>query len=307
MNPKEILKSEYGMECVIEVVEMIKSHCYRVNTGHEFYVLKRVGRLDFVRIYDKVQEVLRADGWKQARIIPALNGGLLSTTGWCLMDYTAGDALERYDEQQFSAIVQIMRSYNTSLAKVPFRPEEIEVLNSWDRVSRVSWMCEQVEALAEQRGLNPKERQLLRNAAKLLSANLDFFHSSPKQLIHADLGPGNIIFQGGRVVSVIDFTPEYENELYALSQFLYWTCLWGFQQANSVQRISDSLALYFGVRRQQVMSPKHDLFLYLVKSALFRTLGPSLAMLEAGTFDFKRIKGRLEALEALLDIQPNIT
>jgi hypothetical protein len=126
----------------------------------------------------------------------------------------------------------------------------------------------------------------------LLADSLDLLNHLPKQLIHSDLGPGNIIFAGGEVKSIIDFTPAYEHEFYSVAQFLYWTCLWDFERDRSYRRIKFALD-----------AGKDVLFAYLVKACMFRFLGPALNMQRSGTFEPARLARRLSALDHLFAIR----
>ncbi|WP_282940225.1 phosphotransferase [Paenibacillus sp. RC67] len=307
MDIRELLRRDYAIDALVEVYPMGRNDCYLVITESQQFVCKKVGRFDFVQIYNKVQRVLDADCLRQAKLIPTVNGDLLSSNAWCLLEYIPGDAPEHYDDEQFTSTVIYIHEYNRCLTKVPFQPEEIQTLNSWDRVKSVQWMSRHLESIIEQCQFDSAAQALIRNAGKLLSEYLDFFHLTPKQLIHADLGPGNVIFYENQIVSIIDFTPEYENELYSLSQFLYWTCLYHVRQSSSVKRINEALALYAASSEQAKPYDPDDLFAYLLKSALFRALGLAQAMLDAKSFEMKKMKGRLVALETLLDIKKNIT
>lgn len=44
----------------------------------------------------------------------------------------------------------------------------------------------------------------------------------PRQLVHGDLGPDNVLMDGDVVVSVIDFTPYWDSVLFAACGALYW-------------------------------------------------------------------------------------
>src|SRR5215469_7022853 len=44
----------------------------------------------------------------------------------------------------------------------------------------------------------------------------------PRQLVHADVGPDNVLLDGEQVVAIIDFTPQVLPVLLAASTALYW-------------------------------------------------------------------------------------
>ena len=100
---------------------------------------------------------------------------------------------------------------------------------------------------------------------------MDIFSEAPKQLIHSDPGPDNILFNGDSVYSIIDFTPEYENEIYSLCQFCYWNFYWRGAEIRS----DNWLNLYW--QRETSTAEKRLFQLYMVKAALFRVAGPLMA------------------------------
>ncbi|CAH8772637.1 hypothetical protein [Paenibacillus dendritiformis] len=134
---------------------------------------------------------------------------------------------------------------------------------------------------------------------------MDDFNRNPKQLIHSDVGPGNVVFCGNSIQAIIDFTPEYENELYALSQFLYWTFLWEFSGTASLDRIRSTLKVYCNVEVPQEFS--EGLFPYLVKACMVRLMGSMLNDAQTGVFRSSKIRKRMRALETLFDIRQKVT
>jgi Ser/Thr protein kinase RdoA (MazF antagonist) len=303
MDILESLRQKYEIGQILELRDMTKSdNCYLVVTDVKSYVFKRVGRLDFIKIYNKVQNVLNKNGFIQAKVISTRDQELMSLDGFSLLEYIPGDAVEKYNDEQFTSIVSYMNNYNKFLREVPFLPQEIEEINIWDKVKSVAFMCDSIESIIDHCCLDSSTQFLLRNARKIISKNVNYYSNNQKQLIHSDLGPGNVIFTDNKIQSIIDFTPEYEHELYSLSQFLYWTCLFDYQEHQSLNRIKLSLNTYYA---QQDYSDV--LFLYLLKACLFRIMGPSLNLIKNGTFDIRKVKSRILALENLFDIQQEIT
>ena len=96
---------------------------------------------------------------------------------------------------------------------------------------------------------------------------------APKQLIHSDLGPDNFLFNGDDVYSIIDFTPEYENEIYSLCQFCYWNYFW--ISIENEQLINDCLKIYYQRNASEVEKKIFNIF--MVKAALFRVAGVIMA------------------------------
>ncbi|NOU94337.1 phosphotransferase [Paenibacillus sp. LMG 31456] len=305
MSIQEILKNEYDVCEILELQDMSKSSpCYQIVTAETSYVLKQVERLDFLKTYHKVQNVLNNQGLLQGRLIPTRENELMSKTGYSLIEYVPGEALEEYNDEQFISIIKYLYKYNQILREVPFEANEIEEVNNWDKVKSVVFICHKVEEILNEFELEEKSKFLLKNAKKVLSDHADYFNRNNKQLIHSDLGPGNIVFCNNKIQTIIDFTPEYENELYSLSQFLYWTCLWDFSESTSLDRIRSTLKIYFNEDVPQEIY--EGLFLYLLKACMFRIMGPILNDTHNGVLNMSKVKKRMSALESLFNIRQKI-
>lgn len=306
MSIEEILKNEYDLRKIWELRDMsASSPCYQVATSEASYMLKQVDRSDFLKIYHKAQKVLTENGLIQGRLIPTRENKLMSSAGYSLTEYVLGEAIETYNDKQFYAIVSYLRKYHQILRQVPFEETEIEEKNAWDKVKSVVFLCDQVDEIVKQFELEEKQRFLLRSAQKVLSDYMDDFNRNPKQLIHSDVGPGNVVFCGNKIQTIIDFTPEYENELYALSQFLYWTYLWEFSGTASLDRIRSTLKIYLNGEVTEEFS--EGLFPYLVKACMVRLMGPMLNDAQTGVFRSSKIRKRMRALETLFDIRQQVT
>lgn len=306
MSIQDILKNEFDVCEILELRDMSKSNpCYHIVTTGTSFVFKQVDRLDFLKVYHKVQNVFNNKGLVQGKLIPTKEHELMSRTGFSLIEYVPGEALEKYNDEQFWSIIKYLYKYNQILREVPFKATELEEVNNWDKLKSVEFMCHKVEEILNQFELEEKTQFLLRSAKKALSDHTDYFNRNNKQLIHSDLGPGNIVFcDKNKIQTIIDFTPEYENELYALSQFLYWTCLWEFSESTSLNRIRSTLKVYFNNDVQQEIS--EGLFPYLLKACLFRIMGPILNDTQIGVLNMSKIQKRMKALEKLFEIRQEI-
>ena len=298
------IQDGWGLGPVLEVRNLGGSGvCRLVVTGQGSFVYKQVGRPDFVAVCDRVQKILNVNGLVQALLVPAKDGQLMQPDGFSLFEYIPGDAPMEYTDDQFASAINYLRKYNEALRLVPFDPAEVLRLNVWDEVRSTEYLCSQVESLIIQAELEAPTQSLVRRAACLLRDGCDRLSCLPKQLIHGDPGPGNLIFDGSEVRTIIDFTPDYENEMYSLAQFLYWTCLWRFEQPRSHDRIEEALRMYPKPTGVHSQDRKDAMFAHLLKACMFRIMGPALSMLRSGTLKPERISRRLSALERLLDIQ----
>ena len=125
----------------------------------------------------------------------------------------------------------------------------------------------------------------------------------PAQLVHGDVGPGNIIFSGDRVVTIIDFTPHEATEVYALCQFFYWNFLWDADVGAAIDKIRSYTTFYSQCICNEVISDS-ALHAALVMAAGHRLLGPVYAM-HSGTAEYvaAAIATRAELLDRVMAIQ----
>jgi len=307
MNIERQLRADYQLGEITEITDMSTSaNCYLVVTDNGSFVFKHAGRLDFVQAYEKAAQALRKQGMIAARVFRTTVGSLLTEQGFSLAEYIPGDTPESFTEGEFREAVLYIGRLNRALSDVPFSAAELLSVNVWDKVKSTEFLCDNINYVLAKCEFNPYDRQLLSDAGKLLVKNRDVLQGNPKQLIHTDLGPGNIIFANSKVTAMIDFTPEYENELYSLAQFLFWTCLWKGSVAIATQKIRLAINTYYAVDNQQDAGGAQYLFVYLLKACLFRTFGPILDMLEQGKLDTSRLAGRLQAIKTLFEIKDRI-
>ncbi|MGH3169768.1 MAG: phosphotransferase [Trebonia sp.] len=69
----------------------------------------------------------------------------------------------------------------------------------------------------------------------------------PRQLIHGDIGPDNVLMDGDDVVAVIDFTPYHEPFVFVFAVAVYWYHVYG-RDALDTAAVDASLAAAGAVR-----------------------------------------------------------
>lgn len=307
MSIERQLRADFELGMITEIRNMSTSNsCYLVVTDDGSFVFKQAGRLDFVKAYDKAVQVLHAQGFIAARLLRTRQGSLATDQGFSLAQYIAGDTPESFDDNQFHAAVQYIGRYNSALRAVPFTADELQSINIWDQAKSTGFLCENIETLLARCNFQRHDREILSDAGKLLVENRSYLEGKAKQLIHTDLGPGNLVFSRGQVKAIIDFTPEYENELYSLAQFLFWTCLWKGDEEVVVQKLRSALSAYYEKDREQSAGVYEELFVYLLKACLFRTFGPILNMLEQGRCDTGRVASRIQAVRILFEVKERL-
>lgn len=222
-------------------------------------------------IYDKIEPILTGLGYFQAKIVRTVKNELMTPQNAVLYSFLRGEVYETLTISQIKNAVKYLSRFNSDLANVPFAPAEIREQNSWDKAKSLDYLINEFDY--RQFSIEQSNITLITKSIQILENNMDTLLAAPKQLIHSDLGPDNFIFENDNVSSIIDFTPEYENELYSLSQFCYWNCYW--TSIENEQLAGELLKTYY---QRDVLNAEKELFnMFMIKSALFRVAGPLMA------------------------------
>lgn len=307
MNIEQSLMQEFGLDHIrsTSLLPGGSVNCHLVVTSDQSYVYKPAGRADFVRVQDRMQRALNERGHLQARVIPTRTGQLITSDGHTLLEFIPGEVPERFSQGQLQSVIRYSHSYNRALSSVPFAPEELAQDSIWDKAKSLDFICSQAESAGYLAALDGADSHLLSQAICLLRDQTTLLQALPQQLVHSDLGPGNVVFAGERVRTIIDFTPDYQHELYSLAQLLYWTCLYEWDDA-SLERLKAALPIYYGGDGALTEQNKFLLFIQLIKACLFRVIGPLLQMIETKNLHPSRLTKRLAAVRTLLDLQPEL-
>lgn len=88
---------------------------------------------------------------------------------------------------------------------------------------RPAWLCDHLPGLLQEFPPNNLDHGLvetgLAHLERATSAPVD---QLPRQLVHGDIGPDNVLMEGTTVVAVIDFTPFRALALFGFASALYW-------------------------------------------------------------------------------------
>lgn len=113
------------------------------------------------------------------------------------------------------------------------------------------------------------------------------------------MGADNFIFKDDKIISIIDFTPEFNHEVYSLCQFIYWNYLWNTTDINK-NKINNFLRIY---NEDSEINIENDIFyILLLNAALYRIVGPLLDMFNRNINDFSGLKKRFSILAELINL-----
>lgn len=180
-----------------------------------------------VELYARVEQHLNRHGIRQARQHRRPNGDLLSSSGHAVQELLPGKITERPSRGQTINTMAHLAEFDRALADLE-PPEALATRDTpWSRVVRTDYLLDRLPGLITDYGpdwLEPAPIEsllvVLRNGATTLAAHR-------RQLVHGDLGPDNVLYDGDRIVALIDFTPFHDTVLLGLASAIYFFQLHG--------------------------------------------------------------------------------
>ncbi|CAK7078926.1 phosphotransferase [Tissierella sp.] len=301
MELHEIIAKSYavGPAIKIEKTKYGSGNTYFVETNQEKYIAKTNERMDFVHIYDKVENLLNEMNILQSRIIKTNYGGIMTSEGVVLYEFIDGDSCTILTKSQSENAIRYIRKYNKALSLIPFKVEELDVKNHWDKARSIDFIINEFSNYLIELEIEIQDKKHIYDVINMLSKNRSRMTEQSKQLIHSDLGADNFIFKDDKIISIIDFTPEYNHEVYSLCQFIYWNNLWNTSNINK-DDINNYLKIYnFG---DDINIEKDAFYLLLLNAALYRIVGPLIDKLNRNIKDYKGLEKRFFILRELLNL-----
>jgi hypothetical protein len=299
MELHEIIENNYNLDTIIKI-EKTKNgsgSTFLVETKNEKYIAKTNERIDFVQIYEKVQNKLNQLNLLQSRIIKTNKSVVMTSEGIVLYEFIEGDNFTTLSKIQCENAIKYIKEYNKALSFVPFNNEELIIKNHWDKAKSIEFIVNEFPNFLKEIELEIQDKKNIYEAINILSKNKGRLSRQKKQLIHSDLGADNFIFRNDKIASIIDFTPEYNHKIYSLCQFIYWNYLWYAPNINM-----DEINNYFGVYNfDSDIDIEEDIFhILLLNSALYRIVGPIIDMFSRNIKDYSGLKKRFSIINELL-------
>jgi len=296
----DVLTEDFDIPSIVSIsnTKNGSGNTYLVSTDAEQYIAKVNERVDFLRIYEKSYRALVCNGLRMSAIIKTKSNGLCTRDGVSLYEYLAGESHRVLDAPQTASAMRYVNKFNEVLRGGSFSPDEIETQNAWDIAKSVKFLSKSFlnDYLPQFTGGGKAE---LTEAIAVLSENDDMLKARPCQLIHADLGADNFIFNGNDAVSIIDFTPEYANEWYSVCQFLYWNLFWQKENAAWAE-IEPYLRVYSADYEKDMIS------LCLIKAAVYRLAAPITDAINNGTANRLKMGKRVDILKNMLALRAEL-
>lgn len=226
---------------------------WQVQTVVRKLFLKRVPPgMRWFGLYDQAYDALLRYGLHQPRLFRARDGSPISRGGLAVYEFLPGRPASELNDQQFDRHIRYIADYLKALGTVPvehYQPTE----SLWSKPFSLDYLEHDfTAALAD---IDPEVREVALAASRQIVSRRAELAAVPARVVHADIGPGNILFRKNVVSGIVDFTPALMNHLYGLSVSLFWYCV---NNGVELDRIKRGLRLY--ARRQPVSAEESALF-----------------------------------------------
>jgi Ser/Thr protein kinase RdoA (MazF antagonist) len=269
----------------------------KVTTSTGTYLLKPARRHADIALLAELT-ALCPDGVRQPAIIRTGSGQLVSPDGYFLQEFLAGELELRPSGAQIRAVMRAVGSLHVALdgLTVGYEPDRDSV---FVQVTDPGFLIAELPDLLRHYGLSTGPGG---TAIACLAEHQAALGALPRQLVHGDIGPDNVLLDDEQVVAIIDFTPHVLPVLFAASTALYWYHVYG-QPAVPTADLAASRAAMAQARPWPVA--EEELWAAgLVWEALSR-LATTLELARRARTDPGRATGaRMAAVEAITTLIP---
>jgi Ser/Thr protein kinase RdoA (MazF antagonist) len=251
----------------------------RVRTDRGAFVLKPAYRAAEVELQARAAAYLNDRGICQARLIPTTSGALVGADGRFLQEFLPGAIVLRPTRRQTLAAMRHVGAYHRELADLPgtFTPDSESL---WQRVADPDYLVGELPGLLARYEIARRDEPALMQALDTLDQARPRLADLPRQVVHGDVGPDNVLMDGNEVVSVVDFTPYHESALFAACTALYWYHVYG-RASVDVGRLRASVEA-IGMERKWSAEELAVIRAGLVREALRRLATPLALAAESG-------------------------
>ena len=214
----------------------------KVITSAGTYLLKPAWRHADVALLAELP-ALRQHGIRQPAVIRTGTGSLTSPNGYFLLEFLAGEPELEPSDAQVRAVMRAVGGLHVALRRLPagYEPDRNSL---FVQVTDPAFLIAELPGLVRHYGLAIGPADI---AIACLAEHQTALGRLPRQLVHGDIGPDNVLLDGERVVAIIDFTPHLLPVLFAASTALYWYHVYG-RPAIAVDDLAASRAAMGEVR-----------------------------------------------------------
>lgn len=294
MLTEDQIQRYYDVGRVHSIAQTDHNGVWMLDTTHGRFVAKLGQREDHLRLHFQAQQALQDHGLHCNHVVPTAEDALLTPKGLAIFTWVPGESIQALDASRCDAVFTYLPAYFRALAAVPCVEGDFCRRNGWDDAQSLDYLLKQFPLQLADMPLTEVDRAVLAGAVDRLRIEQIRLQTLQRQLIHADLGPDNFLFDGSQVTAVIDFTPAYDCPLYAVAQFVYWNDLYPNPCTPRNVLLERLHAFAPGAWSDGLMMAM------LLRATLYRAAGPLLEMAHAGDVHQTRLRPRIECIRALL-------
>ena len=283
----------------------------KVTTSCGSYLLKPAYRAQDIDLQAQLAPALTARSIRQPLVVPTSAGGLVTSTGFVLLEFLPGAVALEPAPGQVRAAMRHIGAFHAELGRLAphYRPDPE---SAWLQCADPGFLIAELPSLLARAGLGDDGTAA---ALDLLQRSAAGLAALPHQVVHGDIGPDNVLMDAAEVIALIDFTPYWEPVLFAACSALYWYHVYrndpvpaSTVPASTVPaaRLRASLAA-IGERRPWRAD---ELALWpagLVREALRRLAVPLVLADRGHTAAVPRISPRLAAVHAVVRVLPELS
>jgi Ser/Thr protein kinase RdoA (MazF antagonist) len=315
------IAAEFGLGRPLGVAPLAGGHAdvTRLTTARGTFVIKPAyGPAEAEDLSEQAALVLSAAGIRQARRLRTTAGSLVSESGHTVQEFLPGEICLRPTPAQTTATMRHAGAYHAALEQVPVPAWLLTAATVWDRVASAEYLVGQLPDLLRShsppgRAAGPPDRAagppgradhgVVMAALGQIELALPLMRQLPRQLVHGDIGPDNVLMHREEVVAIVDFTPSCQPVLFAVATAVYWYHVHGHRRLDP-GAIRASLAA--AGRRPWTAAEREVWPAMLAREALRRLATPLAVAAEAGTGPRARTGERYRAVLSIMNSWPQL-
>jgi Phosphotransferase enzyme family len=195
----------------------------KVTTTRGSYLLKPAYRTPDVDLQAQLAPALTARGIRQPLVMHTSAGELVTRTGFVLLEFLPGAVAWEPTPDQVTAAMRHIGAFHAEIGRLApdYRPDPDSV---WSQCADPSFLLAELPGLLARADLRDGDTDA---ALDLLQRSAAELAALPRQVVHGDIGPDNVLMDGTEVIALIDFTPHWEPVLFAACSALYWYHVYG--------------------------------------------------------------------------------
>lgn len=295
------IAAEFGLGQLLRTAPLTGGHpdVTRLTTARGTFVVKPAYGTASANLYEQAARVLSAAGIRQPRPLRTTAGSLVSESGHTVQEFLPGRICLRPTPTQTAATMRHAGAYHAALKQVPVPPGLHAAGTIWDRVASGEYLVQALPGLLRSHGPpDSTGHGMVTAALGQVELALPQMRQLPRQLVHGDIGPDNVLMHGSEVIAIIDFTPFFQPVLFAVATAVYWYHVHGHRQLD-LAGIRASLTT--AGHRPWTAAEREVWPAMLAREALRRLATPMAVAAQTGTGTPVRAGERYRAVLSVMD------